>query len=378
MAAPTLEPEIRSTVVRRRRLNPILPIPPVPRFPIEVKGVWKFDESLEDDVGTNDFIPAVGLIGSGSSTSYTQFSRYELLPNGIITRNGLAFEANKPYAATNSYSYGESWTISFWWNTPGLVGFTKHATTRELESKVAPVFAIANTSTSDSQTSLVDATIVLTEIGYSKTKNAIRVYLSEDGTNISQIITSEQYNAPGFHHVLVTYMKNAGRFRIDIDGKTGILHSAPTANLQKTGKLRINAIAPGYLAHKTTQVGGYLFDLVFSTYASTSNESLKAFRYGYEHISEETLFDTRFAYFGMAYSQPTTISTTQIFVDGGNVFAARSNGKIVKGARPVWDKEFNYPNTQSVALLTTSETDDDRTIKWTTGGLKLQGVSIRI
>lgn len=352
--------------------GPILPRPTQPRFPAEVKGVWRFNELLDDIVGTNDFVPSSG------SASYTQFSKYELIENSAVTRNGLAFEESKSYSANNIYSYSIDWTIAFWWYSPGLVGFTKHATTRELEPKVAPIFAIGNPITSSSRTTFSGGTLAITEVGYSKTKNAIRVYLVENGSDVSQVITSKPYSSPGLHYVLVTYIKNQGRFRIDIDGETGILHSAPTSSLQRTGKLRINDIAPGLIAHKTTQVGGYIFDLLFTTLAATDNESLKAFRYGYEHITEETLFDARFAYFGIAYSQPTTISTSHIFVDGGNIFAARSNGKIVKGARPIWNKEFSYPDTQSVSLLDTSQTDESRKIEWTTAGLKLQGVSIRI
>lgn len=351
--------------------GPILPIDPIPKYPTEVKGVWEFDGVLDDMVGTNNFTPSSG------SAVYTQFSRYELIPNSTVTRNGISFEEDKSYSADNSYSYSNSWTVAFWWNSPGLAGFTRHATTRELESKVAPVFAIGDSTQNNSQTVLSNTSLVLTEAGYSKTQNAIRAYLTTNGSTVSHVITSESYT-PGLHHILVTYIQNQGRFRIDIDGKPGILHSAPTTSLQRVGKLRINDIAPGNIAHKTTQTGGYLFDLVFTTYAATNNESLKAFRYGYEHISHDNLFDARFAYFGMAYSQPSTISTTQIFIDGGNIFAARSNGKIVKGARPVWDKEFSYPDTQAVALLNASQTDDDRTIEWTTGGLKLKGVSIRI
>lgn len=351
--------------------RPILPIDTVPKYSAAIKGVWKFDGTLEDSVGTNNFAPSSG------SAAYTQFSRYELIPNSAVTRNGVSFEENKTYSASNSYSYSDDWTVAFWWNSPGLVGFTKHATTRELESRVAPVFAIGDSSQNNSQTTLSNTTFVLTEVGYSKTQNAIRAYLTANGSTVSHIITSEPYTA-GLHHILVTYIESQGRFRIDIDGKTGILHSAPTTSLQRVGRLRINDIAPGNIAHKTIQAGGYLFDLVFTTYAATDNESLKAFRYGYEHISHDNLFDARFAHFGIGYSQPSTISTTQIFVDGGNIFAARSNGKIVKGARPIWDKEFNYPDTQSVALLNISQTDDDRTITWTTGGLELKGVSIRI
>lgn len=360
---------LTSTPSRRR--FPILPIDIVPRFPTGVKGVWEFDRTLNDGVGSNNFTPSSG------SAAYTQFSKYELIPNSIVTRSGITFEENKFYSASNSYSYGDDWTIAFWWNSPGLVGFTRHVTTRELESRVAPVFAIGNSTQTNSQTVLSNATVILTEIGYSKTQNAIRAYLTTNGSNVSHVITSEPYVA-GLRHVLVTYIENQGRFRIDIDGKTGILHSAPTVSLQRVGRLRINDIVPGHIAYKTTQTDGYLFDLVFTTYAATDNESLKAFRYGYEHISHDNLFDARFVYFGIGYSQPSTISTTQIFVDGGNIFAARSDGKIVKGARPVWDKEFNYPDPQSVALLSISQTDDDRTITWTSGGLRLKGVSIRI
>ncbi len=353
--------------------KPILPVPIVPKFPAEVKGIWRFDEVLDDVVGTNDFVPNTG------AAVYTLFSRYELIPNSLVTRNGLTFEEDKIYTASNSYAYSDSWTISFWWRSPGLVGFTRHVNTRELESKVAPLFAIGNSQKTASKTNISNASVILTEIGDSKTKNAVRAYVITGGNTVSHVITSKPYSAPGLHHILVTYIRTQQRFRIDIDGETGILHSAPGANLQRTGKLRINDIVPGFLAHKTTQTGGYMFDLLFTTYASTDNESLKMFRYGYEHITEETLFDARFAYFGLAYSQPSTVSTSHIFVDGGNIFAARSDGRIVKGARPVWDKEANYPNTQSVALLNTSKTDDEnRTIEWTTGGLKLKGVSVTI
>ena len=351
--------------------RPILPIDSVPRFPASVKGVWELNSNLNDEVGTNNFIPSSG------SAAYTQFSRYELIPNSIVTRSGISFEENKFYSATNSYSYGDSWTVAFWWNSPALVGFTRHVLTRELEPKIAPVFAIGDSTQVNSQTVLSNTTMVLTEIGYSKTQNAIRAYLTTNGSTVSHVITSEPY-AAGLHHILVTYIENQGRFRIDIDGKTGIMHSAPTVSLQRVGRLRINDIVPGHAAYKTIQAGGYLFDLVFTTYAASDNESLKAFRYGYEHISHDNLFDARFAHFGIGYSQPSTISTTQIFVDGGNIFAARSDGKIIKGARPVWDKEFNYPNAQSVSLLDTSQTDDSRTITWTPDGLQLKGASVRI
>lgn len=357
-----------------KRGQTILPLPSSPSYPPEVLGVWTFNETLDDEVGSNSAVPSSG------SAVYSSFEKFELLDNRIVTQHGLQFEQDQSYLIPNSYTFTNDWTFSFWWYSPALVGFTRHATTRNLEPKVAPIIGIGNSTTVSSRTVLSNATFALTEIGYSKDTNAIRVYLSENGTDVSHVYTSDSY-AAGLHHVLITYIRTQGRFRIDIDGKPGILHSAPTTSLQSGASIRINQLAPGFNAHKTQQVGGYLFDLVFSIYGSADNESLRASRYGYEHITYGSLFDARFAYFGVAHSQPTTISTTHIFVDGGNIFAARSNGKIVKGARPVWDKEFSYPDPNSLASLTASEVDSEgeaRFIVWTPDGLKIKGASIRI
>jgi hypothetical protein len=343
--------------------------------------VWLFNESLEDLVGSEDFIPSTG------AAVYTQFSKFELIPNSTETRFGLQFEEGKTYAVSPSYAFPNNITLSFWYFSPGLVGFTRHFTTRELEPKVAPIIAKANATTTSTSTVLSASSFVITEIGYSKTQNAIRAFVTANGSDISHVITSEPFSAPGLHHVLISFSRNRGRWRIDVDGKTGIQHSAPTTSISRTGELSINKVVPGYLAHQTSQVGAYIFDLVFSTIPSRDNESLKAMRYGYEHISFDNLFDTRFSYFGMSYAQPTTISTTHIFVDGGNVFAARSNGKIVKGARPIWDKEFNYEDQQAVSLLNISQVDDldgaqptkaNRFVQWTTSGLRLRGASVTI
>lgn len=361
-------------------------------FPTSVLGVWRFNSTLSDEVEQNDFVPSTG------SSEYAQFNKFELIPNEIQTRSGLKFEQDKSYSVSPSYTYPNDFTMSFWWFSPGLVGFTRHVTTRDLEPKVAPIIAKSDSAATSDSTTLSNSSFVVTETAYSKTKNTIKVYLSTNGANVSHIVLSESYE-PGLHHVLITYIKSQGRLRIDIDGKTGIMHSAPVTSLERAGDFRINSVAPGFLAHKTTQVGGYLFDLVFTTYASQDNEALKAFRYGYEHISYNELFDTRFSYFGLSYAQPATISTTHMFVDGGNIFAARSNGEIVKGDRAIWDKEFGYKNPKDVSLLTTSQVDNEtstgetavcgdsnsssemiktRIAQWTNQGLCVRGSIIRI
>lgn len=359
--------------------SPFLPIPPVRRFPSEVLGVWRFNQTLQDEVAENDFVPSSG------SSLYTQFDRYELLQNATVSRYGLQFEEDKSYIVSQNYYTYTDLTVAFWWYSPALLGFTRHFTTRELEPKVAPLFAIGDPVITATGTNLQNTSIVIAEVAYSKTQNAIRVYLAQNGSDVSHILTSEPYVAPALHYVLVTHLAAEGGVRIDVDGKTGILHSAIQGSIDRTGDLRVNGILPGYSAHHTTQTGGYMFDLVLTNYGSRDNEALKAMRYGYEHITDSDLFDSRFAYFPVSYPQPSTISTTKVFADGGNIFVARSNGQIVKGTRPVWDKEFKYPNPRSIALLNSSQVDGvDRIREWappsatSAGGLRLKGVTIRI
>jgi len=341
------------------------------QFPASVLGVWTFNQTLEDIVSNNDFVPNTG------SVKYAEFNKYELIPNNFMTRYGLEFENNKNYSMNTVYLYDNSFTIAFWYYSPQTVGFTRHFLTKELEPKLAPIIYKGNFQETSTITTLTSSSFIICETGYSKTQNAIKLFITEDGSNISHTITSDSFT-PGLHHVLITYIKYKGRIRIDIDGKPGISHSGPTTNIQKSSPFRINKVCPGYLSHKTTQIGARLFDLVFTSYASENNEALKATRYGYEHISYDNLFDARFEYFGISYSQPNTVSTTNIFIDGGNIFAARSNGKIIKGERPIWDKEFNFPDSNSLEFLTTSKTDDKRTISWTSSGLHLKGVSVKI
>ena len=154
--------------------TPIIPIPPR-SFPTTVLGVWRFDGTLDDEVGENDFVPAT----AGDSAAYLSFDKFELLLNSIRNRKGLSFTEGASYNVSPTYSYASDFTVAFWWFSPGLVGFARHATTRELEPKVAPIVAKANTnvSSSNSRVDLKKSTFAITEIGATKTEKRIKRYV---------------------------------------------------------------------------------------------------------------------------------------------------------------------------------------------------------
>jgi hypothetical protein len=353
--------------------NPKPPLPPRGggdddlSFATSSLGVWTFNKTLEDSVAQNDFSPSTG------SAKYKQFQHQDVIL-GRHTRSGLEFEEGKSYSVTPIYSYPDGATLSFWYYSPGPLGFTRHIETRELEPKFSPIIA-KGSIIQENFTIIANVGFYLGEQAYSKTQNVIVVYMM--GTSTNAIHVSIPYDAPGLHHVLFTY-SDSNIVRIDIDGKKGIEQPSASGNFHTSLPLTINNFLPGETPYQTTQVGARIFDLIFTTGFAQNDEALKAIRYGHEHLTLQSLYDTRFVYFGMSYAQPSTVSVTNIFIDGGSVFAARSNGEIVKGTRAVWDKEYEYPDVNGLSLLNTSPIDTEKTLVWTSGGIKIRGVSIKI
>jgi hypothetical protein len=108
------------------------------------------------------------------------------------------------------------------------------------------------------------------------------------------------------------------------------------------------------------------------------------YTFGYEYLTDTDYSDRNFNFFGVSYRQPTTVRTTQVYGQGGNVYIARSNGEILKGVAPIWDTSFNFEDEVGLVYLTTSPTDDgdwddvNRDVEWSSEGVKIKGATIRI
>lgn len=350
-------------------------------FKSSVIGTYTLDGTLVDEASTRDFEADVA-----GNVVFQRFNEFELFQNKSVSRQALLFEAGQSYSANGGYSFTDM-AVAFWWNSPGAVGYTRHAVTRDLQTKFAPIVCKADKVSSP--TDFTGATFFISEVAASKTTNAIRVHLCSDtsgGTSVTHIYTSAAYN-PGLRHVMISFLKADKLFRIDIDGKPGTFFSAPSGVFNGGGKLRLNNFVPEIAAHQTVQTG-YIYDLVISALVSSDNESLRMMRYGYEYITNVVLSTHNFVEFGIETSQVSTVTTSQIIAEGGNILVSRSNGKILQGKSPIWDREFDYLTPRSVARLNTSTTDpidmeepedgSKRISEWTTSGLRVKGVTVRV
>lgn len=346
-----------------------------------VKGIWLFNTSLEDEINNNSFSMPNYL------ASYTQYQQYNLASDSVQTKYGILFEEGH-YLVANGVVLADAsslrnFNISFWWYSPSAVGYTRHAVTRNLTTKVAPILAQAESYTYANQELITNGSgeIIVSEVAASSTQNAIQLEICNGSNEPTHRYVSQPYS-PGLRQVYIDYGTNATSdasiIKIFIDGNLAE-YQGPSTNFSLTSSnLYLNRIYHGYSAHKTCQNGSYLSELVIRGGSDTTDEDAnKVYKFGWQSITESTQYDYQYAYLGIGYYQPSTVTTNQIFSEGGNIVVARSNGDILKGYRPIWDNEYQYKDQVDVNLL--NATDSTKVERLSTGsGIKITGTTIKI
>ena len=347
-----------------------------------VSGLWLFGGSLEDEANGNTLVSSV-------NPTYVQFQRYNLSTGTTDNETGLLFEENIPLRASGvSISSGgvKQFSISFWWYSPSAVGYTRHAITRNLTSKVVPIIAQAESYTFGDEELISDGTgeFIISEVAASQTQNAIKLEICSGNNNPTHSYLSDAYD-PGLRHIFISYTTvsdsggDVSLIKIYIDGKITLEHQGPLVDVGDTGSnLYLNKVYHGYTAHKYFQSGSYISELVIlSADDSNNNFARKVFEWGYNAITDSDEIDKLYSYFGFSFEQPSTITTNQIYSEGGNIYVSRSNGDILKGFRPIWDTEFTYKTQENVDDLTSDKPNN--VVKLSSGaGITITGTTVRI
>lgn len=349
---------------------------------------WTFNNTLEETYAGADFSPT-----NGEQDRYRGFAQFDLLSGSIVNKSGLLFKSGESFSAevgsigsTGIYSLN----LSFNYFSPKVLGFIRNAITKRLTPKIAPIIGKANIHEISGQKLVIhgQGEWIISEIGYSNTHNAIQLSLCHNGSGPTAIFVSEPYK-PGFHNVYINVKTDTTAslspfaqiyIRIDIDGGYGEQHIRIDRSL-----LLVNTIAPivlnginfGYTAHHTFQDGAYISNLILQRKSSVFHtKTLLMTRFGPEiALTSDTEFPG-FSFLGIGFDQPTTVSTNQIFTDGGSILLARSNGDLLKGHRPIWDMEFAYISPQSIQDLDNGSSGNPP--EWTEIGIRIRGGTIRV
>ena len=347
-------------------------------------GVWQFNQSLVEEVATRDF----NIVESLLFPTYTQFQRYDLLNSRVETRSGLTFENGKTLTTDSMVvlDSGPNFSISFTWYSPAAVGYTRHVITKDKTTKVIPILAKANTDRGQPFETVRQGEFIISEIAASETQNAIQFEVCMTGSSPTHVIRSSSYD-PGLHTIFILYESAGGNTTpsniysnvyILIDGQLDRSHGLPVGQLSNTSApLYLNQVYHGFTDHKSSHNGAFIANLVIKNNQSSYFlfDAVKYARLGWQSIVEASELVKGYNHFGVGFAQASTVTTNQIYVDGGNIYAARSNGEILKGYRPIWDTESDYRNQGDENLLTS---DNPNNLERTSSGLQITGTTVRI
>lgn len=338
-----------------------------------VKAYWSFNNSIEDDAFNNDFV------ASGSIVSFARYSAYDFISDCMKIKYGVLFDnyyTTSSVSLLNSSGNTHDFTVSFWWYSPSVVGYTRHAVTRKETSKVTPIIGKGRIIEDGSFRFVDDGEFIISEVSASSLQNTIKLEICTTNAGPTHEYFSKSYS-PGLHHVMVSYKATVdpvSEIKIIIDGEEGERQFGPQYNMSTTlSNIYINRLYHGYLSHVTSQDGSFISDLVIKTSNADNAEydAIRNIRFGTSYVINNDLNHIEHEFLGIGYTQPSSVVTKQIYASGGNIYVARSNGDILKGYRPIWDTEFNYI-TDGQNLVS------DPKVTITSNGLRIAGTTVRI
>lgn len=295
----------------------------------------------------DDYISPPGMSElSGQSPEYTSLQRFDFTSGTMKTFYGLQFTDDNEFVSDGIPPIVDNYSVSFWYYSPAPLGFTRNANTNRNQELIAPIIGQGWSNPSGSFLQASACKFLIAEAAASKTQNRIRLEISID-TDVGIPLyryESEPFN-PGLHHVMTSVwtVNTTVCTRIDIDGKLGETNyqtSDPIVG-QSNAPLRINGLYHGPIAHLKKQNGAAISEIVIRD--SVQEDCQKAYMFGWQSISETGEYSDIYDYIGVGYDQPSTVTTNQIWAEGGNIYIARSNGEILKGTRPIWDTEVDFP-----------------------------------
>ncbi|KKN56074.1 hypothetical protein LCGC14_0575880 [marine sediment metagenome] len=348
-------------------------------FGSSVRGFWSLNRNLEDGVGNNDF-SSLDI----TADEFTSLQRFNIFTNSLDTQYGLTLNSDhlgyRNQSAINLQTSGNpNFAISFLWYSPSAVGYTRHAITRRLTSKVVPIIAKAESNIGQSFQNVSIGEFIISEVAASSTQNAIKLQLCIGGKHPTHEYISDTYD-PGLRYIYVyaNSSNNTSKIRFFIDGKPGAVLQGPEINSMPhtAALLYVNQAYHGYLSHKATQDGSFIADLLIQNVTTNAErDAIKSFRFGADYISTTDWENFNFDFWGASYRQPSTVTTNQIYIVGGDIYLARSNGEILRGSQPIWDTEFDYINDDTINLLTVV---DKNKVSRDSRGLRIDGTTVRI
>lgn len=297
--------------------------------------------------------------------------------------DGCRFRPQSRFSFPLELKSDSALTIGFWLQPKNILP-TVSASDASVVYYRSSLFGKASYSYSSTSgmVSIEEGSFVLYEECRDNNKNVLRIHLvGDDGSEV--IVITPEYDCDIFHHFWITYNGLSREVVVFIDGirKTIAIEDGEvpsTINKSFDISMNFNLSAIGYNALLRTNTG-LLDELVIMDQAITDISVIsRHINYGTEFAIDETLKWREETYQSFGFDDPTALHINCVYGNGTNIYVGRSDGKIFKGDRIMWESRHNFADEEEDAILTKKLLASDSSITFEEGALKIYKGNIRI
>lgn len=209
--------------------------------------------------------------------------------------------------------------------------------------------------------------------------------ISIRGTNGSlAILSSESYSTGEFHYFWLSYNGPSNICKFYIDGKEvsltleeGIsiphkINSIPTTPFH----INLSAIGQSSLIRGNS---GIIDELIIMSKSNFDERSIgRHINLGTEFVINNALMTRDEVNIGFGFDDPTALTVNSVYSNGKNLYLGRSDGKIFKGDRLIWQARKDFSLKEELNYVRKNILGDNALIEIDNGSLKIQKASIRI
>lgn len=319
-------------------------------------------------------------IANAVTTQFLTSNTTPVMVDGVF---GNAWQMpNNDYLQSNdTISPTTALTIGFWLKSvnPGIVTDPNLNISKPLKM---PVLA-KSTFTVLTSISAVSTTFLVWEETQDDGTNVLKAKVK--GTKNSALaeatITSSPYQVGIFKHFWIVYDGTALSLRLFVDTIEDfgtIIGTIPSTLSVNTSKLTINNNVDGSL-WQVTRNQGVIDDLViFSSAKTTASTIARAANKGALYVADNAYTAVDEIDQAIVFDDPGTAQITSVYSNGGRLYVARSDGKLLRGTKLLWESRREFSNDNEINSLTAVNKGDSGFVRVSLGSLKIQNKIVRV
>ncbi len=313
------------------------------------------------------------LLNSASGSLLTSVGTGGTIVDGPLG-SGLQLSDNQYYTLASGSTLTNAFTLAFWLKPtfPGVA--TDGSATYELRQALIAKSTFSYDSGTGVTTSSSNAFNVYEETRTDGQKQLV-VVLGSTGT-----LVSSPYSAGIFHYFWIAFSYTGGYCKIFIDlvEDVGAVLTGTLPSSLPNVAININRTTTGE-QYQVARNTGVLDDVVlFNTAKISLSDMARAANIGAEYIANSTYIGVEEIDQAIVFDDIDSVQVNGIYANRGNLYVARSDGKLLKGTRLLWQNRRNFSQSSELGGLTRLKTSDDSTAVIESGALKIVNETIRI